>query len=259
MSEFMGRPLRTPGCIILYGTAGCAVVECNFTEMVFRKDYMAVIFSDTLFSIKKVSAAFEARFFELSAAMTDETTFTSGNALLDWLSENPVLRLSTDKKAEMDLWLAMMDWIEANTVDKYQKMMLRNHWQNFFLALESELSHWLAVSEIHTISQARKIFGEFCRLLGENCRKEHGVRFYADRLCITPCYLSQITRRIFAVSPKELVDRQIVMEIKSLLISTEMSVKEIAEEYNFESSSYLGRYLRRHTGMTPSEFRKHNC
>ena len=85
------------------------------------------------------------------------------------------------------------------------------------------------------------------------------MKFYADRLCITPYYLSRITHHIFNVSPKELIDRQIVMEIKSLLTSTELSVKEIAERYCFESSSYLGRYFRRHLGMPPSEYRQRQC
>ena len=76
-----------------------------------------------------------------------------------------------------------------------------------------------------------------------------------DELCVTPYYLSRITHRIFSVSPKELIDRQIVMEIKSLLTTTELSVKEIVDLYHFESSSYLGRYFRRHVGMTPTEYR----
>lgn len=38
-----------------------------------------------------------------------------------------------------------------------------------------------------------------------------------------------------------------------------MTVKEIAAQYNFESSPYLGRYFRRHTGLTPSEYRNRHC
>ena len=195
------------------------------------------------------------RYFELSVALTDETTYTSGGAFFDWLYEYPVFRIPDDRKKDMEIWLMMMDWIEVNTIGKYRNQMLRNLWQNFFLGLESVLSHRLTDHGIKTISSARKLFDGFCRLLSENCRRYHDVKFYADKLCITPYYLFCITQRIFAVSPKELIDRQIVMEIKALLTSTEMTVKEIAEEYNFESSSYLGRYFRRHTGMTPSEYR----
>lgn len=258
-ADSIDKPLRTYGCILLYCTEGCAVINCNFTNMPFRKGDMTIIFSDTLFAIKRISSGFKTRFFELSVALTDETTFTSTGAFFDWLYEHPVFPVPDEKRQDMELWLSMTDWIETNSTGKYRNMMLRNQWHNFFLGLESVLKHRLTDRDIKTISSSRKIFDGFCKLLSENCRKHHDVKFYADKLCITPYYLSRITHRIFSVSPKELIDRQIVMEIKSLLTSTELTIKEIAELYNFESSSYLGRYFRRHIGMTPSEYRDRHC
>ncbi len=217
---------------------------------------MLIVFSDILFTMRRVSRCFEVRYFELSASLTDEATFTSGGAFFDWLTDHPVFMIPVEKRKDVGRWLSMTDWIEARAALKYRNMMLRNQWQNFFLGLESELRNRLEDNDIRTISSGRKIFDGFCRLLYDNCRKHHDVQFYADKLCITPYYLSLVTRRVFDVSPKELIDRQIVMEIKSLLTSTELTIKEIAAQYNFESSSYLGRYFRRHTGMTPLQYRQ---
>ncbi len=256
LSDYIGRPMHTTGCIMLYCVGGYAITECNFTDMPFRKGDVAIIFSDTLFSMKKISNAFETRRFELSEALTDESTFTIAGAFFDWIYEHPLLTIPREWEEDVKLWLSMMDWIEANTTGKYQDMMLRNQWHNFFLGMESVLKNRLTERDIKTTSTSRKLFNGFCKLLSENCREHHEVKFYADKLCITPYYLSRITHRIFSVSPKELIDRQIVMEIKSLLTTTELSVKEVANMYNFESSSYLGRYFRRHIGMTPSEYRE---
>lgn len=258
-SDLIGRHFRTAGCILLYCTEGRSVVECNFKSIPFRKGSIFIVFSDTLFSMKKASPGFKARYYELSVALTDETTFTSSGSFFDWLYEHPIFMIPNDKQNDMNLWLSMMDWIETNMTEKYKHMMLRNQWHNFFLGLESVLKHQLTEKDIKAISSSRKMFDEFCKLLSENCRKHHDVKFYADKLCITPFYLSRITKRVYTVSPKEMIDRQIVMEIKLLLTSTELSVKEISERYNFESSSYLGRYFRRHIGMTPSEYRNSHC
>lgn len=254
-SDHIGYPLRTTGCILLYCTEGRAVVECNFTTMPFRKNDMIIVFSDTLFLMKRISPGFETRYFELSVALTDETTFNSGGAFFDWLYEHPVLKVADERKHDMQLWLSVMDWIEVHAEGKYRDMMLRNQWHNFFLGLEAVLKNRLTDNDIKTISSCRKIFNGFCKLLSENCHKHHDVKFYADELCITPYYLSCITQRVFAASPKQLIDRQIMMEIKSLLVTTEMTIKEVAERYNFESTSYLGRYFRRHIGLTPTEYR----
>ena len=134
--------------------------------------------------------------------------------------------------------------------------MLHNQWQNFFLGFESVVKPWLDTRDMKTISSSRRLFHKFCQLLCENCRTHHDVKFYADKLCITPYYLSKITFRIFQVSPNELIDRQLIMEIKALLTTSDMTVKEIADRYCFDSASYLGRYFRRHVGMTPLDYRE---
>ena len=219
-TELLGRPLRTSGCILLYCTGGRAVVECNFGNRALAKGDIVLIFSDTLFSMKRISPGFSARYFELSVALADEATFTSAGAFFDWLYENPIFRIPDERIHDMELWLTMMDWIESNATGKYRNQMLRNQWQNFFLGLESVLKNRLTENGLKTISSSRKLFDGFCKLLCEHSRRHHDVKFYANRLCITPYYLSHVTHRVFAVSPKDLIDRQIMMEVKSLLTTT---------------------------------------
>lgn len=256
MQAELGHPLRTQGCIVLFCLAGSAVVECNFSRIPFRRGSVAVIFSDTLFSVMKASRGFKACRCELSVPLSDEVTYLSSHSFFEWVSDNPVIHMSGQRTIETGLWLSMLDWIEREGSHEHRGDMLRNHWQNLFLAFESGLRPMLESRDVGTLSGPRRIFHRFCQLLGENCREHHDVRFYADRLCITPYYLSRITSRIFGVSPKELIDRQIVMEIKTLLTTTDLTVTEIAHRYNFETASYLGRYFRRHTSVTPKEFRR---
>lgn len=256
LRNYIGKPLRTKGCILMLCTSGCAVLECNFTKRAFRRGYMAIIFSDTLFSVEKVSNDFTVKKFELSVALTDEVTYISSGPFFDWLAENQVCEIPYERQKDIVLWLDGLKWIDRYADAGYRNVMIRSHWQNFFTGFESVVAPLLATKEMETISSSRKLFNRFCQLLCENCRTRHDVKFYADKLCITPYYLSQITSRIFQVSPKELIDRQLMMEIKALLTTTNFTVTEIADRYCFESASYLGRYFRRHSGMTPLEYRK---
>lgn len=256
LRQYFDKTLRTTGCMLMFCTEGRAIVECNFTRMKFRKGDVAVIFSDTLVSVSRISPGFCVKFFELSSALADDVTLTSAGEFFDWIYEYPIFTIPPDKRLDISLWLTTMERIEHIAERKHRITMLRNMLQTFFLGLESALKHHIANQEIKTFSSSRRLFNEFYKLLSENCKQHHDVKFYADKLCITPYYLSRITRQIFSASPKELIDRQIIMEIKALLTTTELSVKEIAASYNFESSSYLGRFFRRHIGMTPSEYRE---
>lgn len=252
----LGKPLRTKGCILMFCTSGHATVESNFIRMPFRHGYMAVILSDTLFSVEKVSNNFTVKKFELSVALTDEATYISSGPFFDWLDENQVFAIPEERRKDVELWLGSMEWINHNADASYKNAMMRNQWQNFFLGFESVVKPLLETSDMKTISSSRRLFHRFCQLLSDNCRTRHDVKFYADKLCITPCYLSRITDRIFQVSPKELIDRQLILEIKALLTTTDLTVKEIADRYCFESASYLGRYFRKHVGMTPLDYRE---
>lgn len=248
--------MRTRGGILMFCIAGCAVVEYNFTRRPFRRGCMTAIFSDTLFSVEKVSRDFRVRIFELSVSLADEATFLSSGPFFDWLDETQVFIIPETYRDTVKLWIREMEWIEKHCIAGYKEIMMRNQWQNFFLGFESVVRPMLETRDMKTISSSRRLFNQFCQLLCENCRTRHDVRFYADKLCITPYYLSRVTYLIFKVSPKELIDRQLMMELKAALTTTHLTVKEIADRFCFESPSYLGRYFRKHAGMTPIEYRE---
>lgn len=252
----LGKPLRTKGCILMFCISGFAVLDCNFTRRPFRRGCMAVIFSDILFSVERVSKNFFVRKYELSISMIDEATYISSGPFFDWLDENPVCVIPDRRRGDIELWFEGMEWIDGQVDAGYKNIMMRNQWQNFFLGFESVVKPLLETKAMKTISSSRRLFHRFCQLLCENCRTRHDVRFYADKLCITPYYLSRITYRIFKVSPKELIDRQLLLEIKALLTSTDLTVKEIADRYCFDSASYMGRYFKKHVGMTPLQYRE---
>ena len=99
------------------------------------------------------------------------------------------------------------------------------------------------------------ILRKFAVLLSEYCHISRDVKFYADKLCITPDYLYKLTQKGMEMSPKEIIDQQIIIEIKTYLTNTDLSVKNIAAELHFDDSSYMCRFFRRLTGVSPTEYR----
>ena len=89
------------------------------------------------------------------------------------------------------------------------------------------------------------------------CEREHELQFYASRLCISKRYLSQIVREASGGdTPKQLIDKQLVFKIKSLLASTDSTLSQIACMLHFPDQSYLSRFFKRHASVYPSEYRK---
>ena len=86
--------------------------------------------------------------------------------------------------------------------------------------------------------------------------QERGVEFYADKLCLSPKYLSALCKSICGYTVQELVFKAILRKSISLLKSTQRSIQEIADELNFPNASYFGTFFRKQTGMSPQRYRR---
>ena len=84
------------------------------------------------------------------------------------------------------------------------------------------------------------------------------IGFYARQLCITPKYLTTLIKRISGQSVSEWIDNYVILEAKTLLKYSTMSIQEIAYYLNFPNQSFFGSYFKRNTGMSPSQYKAQN-
>ncbi len=96
---------------------------------------------------------------------------------------------------------------------------------------------------------------KFASLVADNFTSQHGTRFYADRLFITPNYLNRIARRVFGKSAKEYIQDAVFEEACRRLRFTDATVEGIADSLGFETSTYFIRAFRKRFGTTPLKFR----
>jgi AraC family transcriptional regulator, transcriptional activator of pobA len=97
---------------------------------------------------------------------------------------------------------------------------------------------------------------KFLQLIEENYQKNLKVNDYADRLAITANHLTQVVKQITGKTTIEILQEKNILEIKRLLLYTNLTVSEIATQMNFADQSYFSKYFKKSTGQTPYEFRK---
>lgn len=105
-------------------------------------------------------------------------------------------------------------------------------------------------------TRAEVIFQDFIALVKENFRHERRVSWYGEQLCITPKYLSETVKQVSRRTPNDWIDHFVTLEIRVLLKSSAMSIKEIAQTLNFPNQSFLGKFFKEHVGISPSKYRR---
>ena len=87
-------------------------------------------------------------------------------------------------------------------------------------------------------------------------RTERDVSYYAERLNVSPKYLSATIKRVTGHSVTSYIDRHTIPILKDYLGDERLSLTQIAELMNFASLSYFSRYCTKHLGQSPSEYRQ---
>lgn len=95
----------------------------------------------------------------------------------------------------------------------------------------------------------------FFHLLEENYQKNYSLRQFAGLIGITPNHLTQTVKMLTGKTTSQIIRSKQILEIKRLLVHTNLSVAEIAGQLNFEDQSYFTKFFKRETGMTPLQYR----
>ena len=116
-----------------------------------------------------------------------------------------------------------------------------------------EQSH--GVKSDQRLSQGKVLFNKFLSLISNSQVKRQPISVYASQLAITPKYLTMLCLKYSNKTASEWVSQYTVEEIRYYLRSTDLSIKEISAHMGFANMSHFGSYVRKHLGVSPSEFR----
>lgn len=256
MSEFGTTRINIDGCMLLMVESGCAIASIRLKRSVMKSGMVFLLFYDDIFWIECRSRTFSCRYLALTYENVDEAIFklTSHN-FWDSLSEINGFHLDTEQRNRLESWYSQMQWVCAEVDGKHCEAILRNNIHNLLVAMDYEMES-MGIYGQDSISSGRTLVLKFMKLLPQYGRHNRSVSFYADKLCITTTYLNRLSHKWLNASPKELIGQQTISEIKTLLATTDMSVKEIASLLHFDDSPYMCRYFRHRTGLSPMEYRK---
>lgn len=255
-------PCRIDAFIIGVGTEGETSVSFNLHEFRLKKDSMFIFTPKNILQVNS-QQYFKADVIAISPDFMRRINIDIKNMMPLFLKfvENPTLALTPEESRSMR---GMIAQIERETrgpethfsFDIVSRLIAATIYKVGDIMYHDLAEHPEGQNNSH--NRAEEYFKQFTHLLGEHFREERSVGFYARQLCITPKYLTTLIKRISGQSVSEWIDNYVILEAKTLLKYSTMSIQEIAYYLNFPNQSFFGSYFKRNTGMSPSQYKAQN-
>lgn len=253
--ELPSTPILLNSLIVCLCKSGTGTFYIDTKTYLLHPGDEAMVFPGSTFTTTLLSSDFTVRMFIFSREIADMASMRLESVFFKNILEKPILR-NDGQEEILDAYFTILNSVQSDFGNRYRKLIATNMLRNHILTVSDKFERNIDSNDATAGTRKEDLYGRFMDLVFTNCNKHRDVSFYADKLCITQRYLAEITNAVGGVSPKEEIDYAIIHEIKLMLAFTNMSVQEITFKMNFPDQSYLGRFFRRHTGMSPLHYRK---
>lgn len=252
-------PCRIDAFIIGVGTEGETSVSFNLHEFRLKKDSMFIFTPKNILQVNS-QQYFKADVIAISPDFMRRINIDIKNMMPLFLKfvENPALTLTPEESRSMRGMIAQIERETRGPETHFSFDIVSGLIAATIYKVGDIMYHYLAEhpeGQNNSHNRAKEYFKQFTHLLGEHFREERSVGFYARQLCITPKYLTTLIKRISGKSVSEWIDNYVILEAKTLLKYSNMSVQEIAYYLNFPNQSFFGSYFKRNAGMSPSQYK----
>ncbi|WP_337491671.1 AraC family transcriptional regulator [Alistipes finegoldii] len=255
-------PCRIDAFIIGVGTEGETSVSFNLHEFKLKKDSIFIFTPKNVLQVNS-QQYFKADVIAISPDFMRRINIDIKNMIPLFLKfvENPALTLTPEESRSMRGMIAQIERETRGPETHFSFDIVSGLIAATIYKVGDIMYHYLAEhpeGQNNSHNRAEEYFKQFTHLLGEHFREERSVGFYARQLCITPKYLTTLIKRISGQSVSEWIDNYVILEAKTLLKYSTMSIQEIAYYLNFPNQSFFGSYFKRNTGMSPSQYKAQN-
>lgn len=257
--EIFRFPSRLNALIIGVGTEGETSLTSNLQEFRLKKDSLFIFSPKHILQVQS-NNRFKAHLIVIAPDFLKRINIDTKRMMPLFLqfSSLPCMELTHTESQSLRSFISMVEQELKGSETDFSSEIIGGLIAATIYKVGDILTHYLTEhpevdSPIH--NRAEEYFRQFTELLGEHYKHERSVGFYARQLCITPKYLTTLIKRISGKSVSGWIDNYVILEAKTLLKYSNMSVQEIAYYLNFPNQSFFGSYFKRNAGMSPSQYK----
>lgn len=257
--EFVNHPVKLSFTVAIFCLKGRMQFQSNLQEFELRANDVLILQKGAIGEYEGMDEgtqiaviAFSPEYFQNSLQL-DATM-----SLQRHLYASPIHHLTPEAMEESMTIYHLMKAKVAETDNPFRKGALLGYTQvltynsyKYLLRSESENQQSGKKS-----SRQQELYTQFIHEVQKNFTKERSISYYADVLCVTPKYLSQVIHNVSGRFASDWITDFVILEAKALLKSRQYTVQQVADMLNFSNQSFFGKYFKEKVGCSPSKYQK---
>lgn len=177
--------------------------------------------------------------------------------LMHYVSDHPIIHLDKERQALMMQYYSIILHKIKNPHGYFHKEIMHSIFECAFYEICALISPNVTyIDDGGSMKQSNLLFRKFIDVLNRNDGKMRSVKYYAEELCVTPKYLSFISKSVSGKTALYWIHHYTTKAITRYLKHSNLSIKEIADMLEFPNLSFFGKFTKNHLGVSPTEYRR---
>lgn len=252
-------PLRLDGLFIGLREKGTSTFNINLREFEVKPNDLIVCSPGDLVQSSTAEGSHLMQTLLVSSNFLKEMYISLNNFMPFFASrkDHPVFHLTDNDVQELKSYFLLIE--ETISGDDYFRIDITKRLLAAYLYKLGSILYRhrpeLQAEAAKPLKREEILFKEFIKLVSDHHRKERRVDFYAEQLFLSPKHFSTVIKKVSGKTAGQWIDEYVVLEAKTLLKYSSMSIQEVAYYMNFPNPSFFGKYFKHHTGLSPSEYK----
>ena len=257
-SRYIGHPFKIEESMTIIYDQGEVLFNINMQQYHIKAPAVIVVMTGQTYELISYSNDLRCRVIAMSRFFTDnmfENLASKSQGIIASLLGNPILGDENDIYVFNQYYELLRNIAKSPLTDF--KIEAARHLTLAMFYGYSYTKHQVS-NNLKGTDRQIEIYTSFLNVLNANFKREREVCFYADKLCMTAKHLSQVVKEVTGKTALNIIEEYVITESKALMLSTNLSIQQICDNLNFPSQSVFGKYFKRITALSPSEYRKIN-
>lgn len=245
------EPRKLQHAVIAVCTSGYCHMRINLNDYEIESPMLLTLMPGQIIEQVEYSPNIQGYAIALSKRFVDTLNLPGWQQHYVKMYNNPLNIITPDMMSPINVFYSILYRAASNEENPFRLQVIENIIRVFYYG---GLGSFHA-PEQHNTPYKNVIVERFMELVQEHYREERLIGFYADKLCITPKYLSKLVKDNTGRSAGDWIENHVILEARAMLQSSDMTIQQIATELNFPNQSFFGKYFKRVMGVSPKQYR----